>query len=224
MASSSRILLASGFGDAVSGGGLFAVEGSNAQRIDRISTMGLAFDGRRLARVLRCVPEAAPLAEVVVYDAHGVQRYLRLDDAPACHDIAWDGENLVAVSPWDNSVRWFSPGGQVVREVRYPGPTDSWHINCLARHEGVWYATLFGAYRAFRAWVPVGRSGEGRIVELETGRPVVHGLTAPHSPRWVDGMWLVCNSQLEELLAFDARLGAARSPRTLRRLDPGLGL
>jgi hypothetical protein len=36
----------------------------------------------------------------VVYDAHGVQRYVRLDQAPACHDIVWDGENLVAVSPF----------------------------------------------------------------------------------------------------------------------------
>jgi Domain of unknown function (DUF4915) len=206
-AESSHVLLASGFGDAVSGGGLFALEGSAAQRIDRVSTKGLAFDGRRLARVLRCIPESAHLAELVVYDAHGVQKYLRLDEAPACHDIAWDGENVVAVSPWDNAVRWFSPGGEVVRQVRYPGPTDVWHINCLARRDGIWYATLFGAFRTFRAWVPQARSGEGRIVELDTGRTVVEGLTAPHSPRWVDGMWLVCNSQCDELLAFDGDSG-----------------
>jgi hypothetical protein len=205
---SSHVLVASGFDDTLHGGGLFAVEGSTARRIDRISTTGLAFDGRRLARALRCSPEAEHLTEILIYDAHGVQRYLRLDEVVAAHDIAWDGENLVVVSTGNNTVRWFSPGGEVIREVRYPGPEDSWHINCIARQEGVWYATLFGAFRTFRGWLPPSRSGEGRLVELETGRIVVRGLTAPHSPRWVDGMWLVCNSEQRELLALDADSGA----------------
>jgi len=213
---SSPVLIASGFGDAVSGGGLFAIEGSTVERIDWVTTKGLAFDGRRLARVLRCIAESAQLAELVVYDAHGVQRYVRLDQAPACHDIVWDGENLVAVSPWHNAVRWFSPGGDVVREVRYPGPTDCWHINCLGRREGVWYATLFGAFRTYRGWVPHALRGDGRIVELETGRTVVEGLTAPHSPRFVNGMWLVCNSQSDEMAAFDADSG-----KVIRRVPCG---
>jgi len=213
-ATGAAVLLASGFGDDVSGGGLFAIEASRAQRIDRIATKGLAFDGKRLARILRSVAEAAELAEVVIYDARGVLHYLRLDGATSPKDVAWDGENLAVVSSWNNSVQWFSPGGKAVREIRFPGPIDCWHLNCLTRHEDVWYATMFGAFRTHRAWLPAMRKGEGKIVELETGRPVVEGLTAPHSPRWVDGMWLVCNSQERELLASDPDTG-----RIIRRVD-----
>jgi hypothetical protein len=191
----------------VSGGGLFAIEGSRVERLDRISTTGLAFDGRRLARALRCSWEMAQLVEIAIYDVRGVKRYIRIDEAAACHDIAWDGEDLVVVSTWDNAVRWFSPAGEMVREVRFPGPWDCWHVNCVTRHEGTWYATLFGESRTFRAWIPPARLGEGKIVNLETGETVVSGLTAPHSPRWVDGMWLVCNSQERELRAIDAASG-----------------
>jgi hypothetical protein len=41
---------------------LFAIEGSTVDRIDWVTTKGLAFDGRRLARVLRRIAESAQLA------------------------------------------------------------------------------------------------------------------------------------------------------------------
>ena len=104
-------------------------------------------------------------------------------------------------------MRWVSPAGKIVREVRYPGEDDSWHINCLARHDGIWYATIFGAFSRFRGWAE-SRTGRGRIVELETGKIVAGGLSAPHSLRHLDGMWLLCNSEERELLALDAGTGA----------------
>ncbi|MDB5069331.1 MAG: glycosyl transferase, group 2 family protein [Candidatus Eremiobacteraeota bacterium] len=207
------VLIASAFGDDGSGGGLFAVDGSRAERIDRIATTGLAYDGRRLARNLRCPPPDALLAEIVVYDERGVVRYMRLDVAAAVHDVAWDGENVVVVSPWHNAVQWFSPAGELVREVRYPGPSDAWHVNCITRHGDTWYATLFGDFGTFRGWDTPAHDGQGRIVELTTGTTVVAGLTTPHTPRWVDGMWLVCNSGNNELLAFDEQSG-----RVVRRV------
>ena len=69
------VLLASGFGH--SGGGVFAHEGAAFRQIDRVSTQGLAFDGLRLARSLRCSVEDAHMAELVIYDARGVERYQR---------------------------------------------------------------------------------------------------------------------------------------------------
>jgi hypothetical protein len=198
------VLIASAFGDAVTGGGLFALDASRVERIDRIGSMGLAFDGRRLARALRCLPLEARLGEIVIYDARGVQRYARLDAAAAVHDIVWDGDDLVVVSPWHNAVQWFSPSGDVVREVRYPGPADAWHVNCVARRDGVWYATMFGDFGSARGWAAGARDRSGRIVNLTSGETVVDGLTTPHSLRWVDDMWLVCNSERNELLAIDA--------------------
>jgi hypothetical protein len=90
--------------------------------------------------------------------------------------------------------------------VRYAGPTDSWHLNCVTRRDGVWFATMFGPVGAFGGSSPA-RERAGRIVELSTGEEVVGGLTAPHTPRWFDGAWLVCNSARGELLAVEERTG-----------------
>jgi polysaccharide pyruvyl transferase WcaK-like protein len=211
----SAVLVASTFGDAVSGGGLFSVEGSRAERIDRVSSVGLAFDGRRLARSLHCSSTHALVGEIIVYDPRGVQRYLRLDDTGGPHDVAWDGEQLVVVSAWSNAVRWLSPAGEIVREIRYPGPADSWHINCVTRRDDVWYATMFGDLGAFRGGLPQPR-GKGRLVNLVTGSTVVDGLSSPHTPRWIEGLWLVCNSDTDELMAFDEGSG-----RVVRRVGCG---
>jgi hypothetical protein len=207
-------LMVSTLGDMLSGGGLFAVEGSRVERLDRISTTGIAFDGQRFARVLRCLADVEQLTEIAVYDTRGVLRYMRLDEAAACHDIAWDGEDLVLVSTWDNSVKWFSPAGNVVRKIVYPGQLNSCHLNCITKQDDTWYATLFGEFHTFRAFTTPARLGQGKLVNLETGETVIGGLTAPHSPRWVDGMWLVCNSEERELLALDATTG-----QVVRRVD-----
>ena len=211
------MLIASAYGDVAggsSGGGIFAVDGSSAERVDRISSVGLAYDGRRLARAVRCEGEDA-LGELVIYDERGVQRYLRLDGVRAVHDVAWDGQDIVVVSAWHNAVRWFTPAGDVVREVRYAGPNDNWHVNCISRRDDDWYATMFGPVG------PLGRSsaardGAGRLVRLTTGEEIVGGLTAPHTPRWLDGLWLVCNSATGELLAVDDASG-----RIVRRVECG---
>jgi hypothetical protein len=201
------VLMASGFGDAVSGGGLFAIQGSRVEQIDSISSMGLAFDGGRLARVLRCTAEDANVGEVAIYDERGVQRYLRLDDTASIHDAVWDGEDLVVVSPWDNAVRWFTPTGLIKREIRYGGPRDSRHLNCVTRRGERWYATEFGASDAFRGWNASTHKYQGRIIDLETGATVVGGLSSPHSPRWIDGLWIICNSAECELVAIDEASG-----------------
>lgn len=211
-----QALVASAFGDAVSGGGLFSVDGSRAVRIDAVSSMGLASDGRRLARILRCVPQDALLTEAVIYDQRGALQYLRIDDAAATHDVRWDGDMLVVVSPWHNAVRWFSRAGDLVREVRYPGPVDSWHVNCIAQREGTWYATMFGDFGTARGWNRPERGTAGRLVELETGRTIAGDMSSPHSPRWIDESWVVCNSDEHEIIALDERSG-----RIVRRVECG---
>ena len=213
-----NVLIVSAFGEmgsGGSGGGVFAVEGSRATRIDPISSMGLAVDGARLARILRCRGQYGPGTEVAIYDERGVQRYLRLDDAGSVHDVAWDGENIVVVSTWHNAVRWFGPDGRMVHEIAYAGPSDAWHVNCLTRRDGVWYATMFGPVGPFGGSSPR-RKGAGRIVRLPGGETVVGGLTAPHTPRWLDGLWLVCDSAGHELLAVEEGSG-----RVVRRVACG---
>jgi hypothetical protein len=211
-----QVLVASAHGDGVTGGGLLALESSRFEWIDRISSTGLAFDGLRVARAFRCPPLDAQVSEIAVYDARGIRTYARLDDSAAVHDVRWDGATFMVVSPWFNAVRWYTTGGDLVREIRYPGPIDAWHINCIEQRAGVWYATVFGDSRAARGWSGTLSYGAGKLVELESGRTIAQGLSGPHHPRWIDDLWLVCNSDARELVAIDERSG-----RIVRRLDCG---
>lgn len=202
-----EIVLVATFGDRTTGGGLFAFRGAGVERIDDVSSMGLACDGPRLARVLRTVPEQSSVTEIVTYDRSGITRYLRIDDTPGAHDVAWDGDELVVVSTWDNAVRWYGLDGVVRRDVRFPGPPDSWHVNCVVRADGRWYATIFGDFGAFRGWAPPASLHRGRIVALDTQETIVDGLSSPHNPRLLDDQWWLCDSARDELAIFDAWSG-----------------
>src|ERR1700688_2246065 len=98
------VVCATTFGDLTTGGGLFALENGRIEAIDRVSSLGLATNGRRVARVLHCAPDVGEVAEVVISDERGVTHYLRLDDVVAAHDVVWDRNELIVVSPWMNAV------------------------------------------------------------------------------------------------------------------------
>jgi acetolactate synthase-1/2/3 large subunit len=204
------------FGHLTTGGGLFAIEGGHVETIDCTSSHGFATDGRRVARALHCDPHVGDAGEVLVYDARGVSHYLRLDDATAAHDVSWDGDEIVVVSPWTNTVGWYGLDGARRREVRLPGPQDSWHVNCVAQRDGRWYATVFGDFQAHRGWAPPTGRGRGRLIDLETREIVVEGLSSPHSPRLVGDRWFVCDSADESVAEFDATSG-----RNVRRVPCG---
>ena len=68
------------------------------------------------------------------------------------HDLAWDGELLVAVSTLGNAVLWIDSKGVVVRRWSPPGTGDCWHLNGVAVHEGRVLVTAFGRFARHREW------------------------------------------------------------------------
>ncbi len=202
------VLLASSQ-DEDTGGGLFAFDGRNVERVDHLSSGGLCLADGRLVRCLWSELADAP-GEVLTYDNRGVVRYLRLDSLAAPHDVAWDGRELIAVSTGNNSLLWVSPAGEVTRTWRALGQGDAWHLNCLSFHEGRLLVSAFGRYERHRDWS--GRLAEpaGILFDVETGRDVLGGLKCPHHPRFVDGAWLVCNSAGQEVVHVEPRTGAVR--------------
>lgn len=214
-------MLISGFGDRDTGGGLFAFDGATVQRIDSISSTGLAFNGKHLVRALRGTGPNSP-GELVTYDARGVQSYWRIDELRDAHDVIWDGARLVAVSAESNSVLWLSPSGTVERVWIAPGAGDAWHLNGLLVHAGSLLVSAFGKYRRHREWLERMRAGDGILFDPETGQDRVTGLCAPHSPKYIDGHIVICSSADDLLVQFEEQGGRLVRQQTLNGWTRGL--
>jgi Domain of unknown function (DUF4915) len=180
--------------------GLYLVDGGSVRLIDAFPCGGLTATSDRFYRV-------APLrqsdgAEILVYDAHGVCRYYRIDDVGDPHDVlALDDARLLCVSTMDNAIVCIAGDGTLTTYWRADAPLDAWHLNCLALRDGRLFATAFGRFDTFRGWSA--RETTGMLFDVETGEVAVGELNQPHTPRWIDGGWVVCNSGANEVLRVE---------------------
>jgi hypothetical protein len=197
-----RLVISSGH-NRPDGSGLFHYDGSAVRVIDVFPSAGLATYGSRLYRV-------SPLrqgdgAEILVYDERGIRSYLRIDDVGDPHDVlALDETRLLCVSSRDNAIVSIAPDGTVAPYWKVDAPVDAWHVNCLARHDDRLFATAFGKFDTFRGWHPTRGAGSGILFDVESGEIVVAGLSQPHTPRWIDGAWVVCNSRERTVVRVEA--------------------
>ena len=194
-------LLVSGFGDK-SGGGIFVVVDGEVERLDTLSSTGLAVADGRLARLLRSATELYG-SELLLYDEHGIERYVRLDDVVDPHDVIWDGSHFVVASPAANSLIWLTAAGDVARRWQAPGEGDAWHLNSLLLDGGRLVGAAFGRFGRHREWSLHKDATVGFLFDVETGEDLLSGLSYPHHPRRVGDSWLVCNSGTRELLELD---------------------
>jgi hypothetical protein len=193
------ILLAGGT-DIEGTGGLYGLDGSLVERIDRLSSNSLALAGNRLLRLLWSLPGAT--AHLLVYTDQGIERHFALEDLGDAHQVAFDGANYVLVSTATNSIVWLSPCG-ARREWKAPGNGDAWHLNSVFSKDGHLFISAFGRFSDASGWRTHARTGTGIVFDLDTGRDVLAGLCCPHHPIWLDGFWVVCNSALHEVLEMD---------------------
>lgn len=196
-----NIVLISGAGDGDTGGGICYLEAGKVQTIDRVSTAGITIFNGRLARLLRTSLSAGG-GEILVYDGRGISHYLRVDELADPHYMAWDGEHLIVSSTGTNSLIWITLGGEVVRQWRAPGEDDSWHLNDVGVVNERLYACAFGRFEHYRGYKDSLAAGTGIVFDVATGRDVVSGLNAPHSPRYFDGAWTVCDSLRNAVVQF----------------------
>jgi acetolactate synthase-1/2/3 large subunit len=190
------------------GGGLFAV-GDVVEDVDRVSSSGMTFEDGLLFRCLWS-GEGSP-AELVIYDTSGVRRYHRLDGVSTPHDILVVDGKILVVATTQNEVQVVAPDGDVVSRWRAPGETDSWHLNSLARYGDRIVVCGFGPFLRRRGWDESGKPATGRVVDMNTGEPLLDGLRAPHNPWYGDGTWLVCDSAAGEVVEIrDATRQVAR--------------
>jgi Domain of unknown function (DUF4915) len=213
-------LLISGAGDEDTGGGLCLFDGTNMQVVDRVSTSGLASCGGRLARLLR-TPLSTGSGEIVVYDARGISHYLRVDELSDAHYLTWEDNRLIVASTGTNSLLWINLAGEVIRQWKAPGECDSWHLNDVYLDGDRLYACAFGKYEWYREYKNRLQNGDGFVFEVASGRSVATGLSGPHSPRFFDNCWTVCDSLRNAVVQFDSE-GRERQRVELKAFTRGL--
>lgn len=217
-------LLISGFGDDSHGGGLFVYDGARLEQVDRISTTGLAVADGHCARLLRTPDELAASGELLIYDDRGVALYRRIDGLGDAHDIAWNGYEYVVECSFSNTIFWLSRSGEIVRQWRAPGEPDSWHLNCLCIRDSTVFVSAFGRFHGHREWNQSDLGDTGFLMNLETGADRIRGLSHPHSPRFLDGAWIICNSRTRELLQFDDKTGICQHRLSLNGYTRGVAV
>jgi uncharacterized protein (TIGR03032 family) len=203
------VALISGFDDDTGGGGLFAFDGHGVERLDDLPTTGVAPATGGLARVLRGRDDD-PGSHFIRYEADGTKHEAYVEGLVDPHDIAWVGDSFAVACAGANTIVFVTEAGEIAREWRAPGTRDAWHLNSLVVVDGELHVMAFGRFERHREWAEVDSIGRGFVMNLETGRDVVNGLSSPHHPRHVDGEWVVCNSGTGELLRIgeDGRIGS----------------
>ena len=143
-----------------------------------------------------------------IYDRCGMVMYRRLDAVKDPHDLRWNKAGIEVVSTGTNEIVTLDESGEVVSAWRpVPGlEGDCWHLNCPAEAQGRLYISAFGDFRVPRGWNPWQEKARGRgfVYDVAKGEPLLSGLTAPHTPVWTSGSWLVCDSGVGDLVEFDA--------------------
>jgi acetolactate synthase I/II/III large subunit len=176
-------------------GGLYMFDGQ-LSRLDSLSTTGLWADDRGLARIV--CQDAKHQADnwLLAYDKSGLVHLRLLADMNEPHDVLWERSGndpgyFIIVSTGSNTVHWRDASGVDIRTWQAPGQGDSWHMNCVTKHDGRLYLSGFCKRLEHRAWDHV---AEGFVMDLDAGTDIVSDLRCPHNPRYFDGAWAVCDS------------------------------
>jgi uncharacterized protein (TIGR03032 family) len=205
-------------------GGLYAYDGGSVEVIDRIGTTGLALaPGGRLLRVLQTDDDPKSSGELLVYDSRGVRSYQRLDRVANGHGIVWHDGRFVVASTATNTIVWLDEAGRETARWRPDGNGDAWHFNDLCSHAGRIYVSAFGKFREHRDWDD-NTADAGIVLGIPDANPFLKGLSAPHTPRVIDGRWVVCNSGTRELLIFETSGNAVERRIPLRTWPRGIAV
>ncbi|HLM32809.1 MAG TPA: DUF4915 domain-containing protein [Gaiellaceae bacterium] len=182
--------------------GLLLLDGGRVEQIDRLPTTGLAWSGSRIARARFDPGETARTGEILLYGSGGLDRRLSVPGLADPHDLAWDGELLVAVSTLGNAVFWIDAAGRPVRRWEPSGTGDCRHLNGVAVYAGRVLVTAFGPFARHREWAELTRDGRGVLLDAASDSVVAAGFSSPHSPRVVEGRLLICDSGRSDLVVL----------------------
>ncbi len=188
--------------------------------------MGVAFENSRLAVATQehiwVFRGAADQPESLVLE----HRYDtgRVD----AHDLAFGAKGLYFANTRFNCIARPNERVRFVRTWHAPFVErnvhrDACHLNGLGMRDGrPALVTAFCAAGRPGAWREGDRFTSGVLVDVRGGRVVASGLCMPHSPRWNEGRWWLCNSGEGCLCTFDPQCGACQTVAMLPGFTRGL--
>jgi hypothetical protein len=163
------------------------------------------------------IDAAKSVTWVEKYDASGLVWVRRVADCVDTHSLTRAGDQFALCSTGTNEVIFLDAHGEEVRRWAPDAAAegDSWHLNNLVFHQGRLWLTCFGRFERFRGWAGK-TAGSGLLLDVESGRAVVEGLSAPHDPCPVEGGWVI-NDSARKRTAFYPDGGGP--PQVLAQLD-----
>ena len=180
------------------------------EQLDVHETTGLSYRDGRLGRLLRAPGERTAVAELVISDGRGATEYRRLDEVSDPHDILASDAGWIVVSTLTNEIVEIGAAAPRLIWKGASAAPDAWHINCLTVAEGDLWASAFGRFDSFKGWRGTHGLRTGFLRNLRTGEEIA-GLSHPHTPRWIDGSWIVCESILSTVVRRDRAGGVVAS-------------
>jgi uncharacterized protein (TIGR03032 family) len=179
---------------------------------------------------LRDAPDiAAKLQPPGRHDACFLARTAHFTGDIQAHESAWVGRELLIVNTlfsclaaphpyYSFAPRWRPPFVSALR------PEDRCHLNGLAVvGDQPRYVTALAETDSPAGWRAVKHNG-GCLLEVPSGRPLVRGLSLPHSPRVVDGRVFFLHSGRGELAVADPVTGRATAVAPLPGVARGLAV
>jgi hypothetical protein len=196
-----EVVLITGFGDD-GRGGTYALHDSSVSLLDPVACTGLSYRDGRVARLIRAPGELTSTCELIVSDARGVVEYHRLDAVRDPHDVFAVEGGWIIVSTGTNEILRLDHDGLHALWSGTDVP-DACHVNCVTEADGDLWATAFGWFASFKGWRGHRAVGAGVLWNIRTGAEIT-GLSHPHTPRFVDREWFVCESISEAFVQRDA--------------------
>ncbi|HUP62579.1 MAG TPA: TIGR03032 family protein [Thermoanaerobaculia bacterium] len=187
------------------------------------SPMGIAQGVNRLA-----IGTAASVVDFRQHDARLLPRNEHVTGDIRVHEIAFDGEGTLwmvntrfsALCTLDEQhsfvPRWTPP---FIADL---APEDRCHLNGLAMIAGrPRLVTVLGETNTPGGWRANKATG-GALIDVDSGKTIVRGLSMPHSPRWYAGKIWLLESGKGTLICVDTNAGRVETVAQLPGFTRGL--
>jgi len=149
------------------------------------------------------------------------------------HDVAFGRRGIYFANTRFNCIARVSQQKKFVRVWQPPfldNPSqqdnvmrDCCHLNGIGLRDGrPAMATAFCETAHRGGWREENRFTKGVLLDVRQGCVVARGLCMPHSPRWHDGRWWLCNSGHGTLVTFEAATGNCQEVCALPGFTRGL--